>query len=97
MLLSGSAPLSKDTIEFLKICFSCSFQEGYGLTETLATSVTLPEDKIAGTVGGTTLNVELKLIDVPDMNYYSTDQKEGVSYPRGEICYRGPSVFVGYF
>lgn len=81
MLLSGSAPLSKDTIEFLKICFSCSFQEGYGLTETLATSVTLPEDKIAGTVGGTTLNVELKLVDVPDMNYYSTDQKEGVTYP----------------
>jgi len=51
------------------------------LTETLATSITLPEDKMAGTVGGTTLNVELKLVDVPDMNYFSTDMKDGVNYP----------------
>lgn len=67
------------------------------MTETLATSITLPEDKVAGTVGGTTLNVELKLVDVPDMNYFSSDMRDGVNYPRGEICYRGPSVFVGYF
>ncbi len=80
-MISGSAPLSKDSIAFLKICFSCPFQEGYGLTETLATSITYPEDKAAGTVGGTTMNVELKLVDVPDMNYYSTDKRDEVSYP----------------
>ncbi len=53
MLISGSAPLSKDTIDFLKICFSAPFSEGYGLTETLYTSSTWPADKRAGIVGGT--------------------------------------------
>ena len=32
------------------------------------------------------------------MNYLSTDKNEkGIDMPRGEVCIRSPSTFVGYY
>jgi len=43
-------------------------------------------------------NIEIKLIDIPEMNYFTTDVDEnGRSMPRGEICMRGKSIFCGYY
>lgn len=36
MMLSGGAPLSADTEEFMNVCFCCPVGQGYGLTETCA-------------------------------------------------------------
>ena len=39
----------------------------------------------------------MKLEDVPEMDYFSTDRRDGESYPRGEICFKGGGAMKGYF
>uniref|UniRef100_A0A7S3KDD5 AMP-dependent synthetase/ligase domain-containing protein n=1 Tax=Euplotes crassus TaxID=5936 RepID=A0A7S3KDD5_EUPCR len=39
----------------------------------------------------------MKLVDVPEMDYLSTDMRNGENYPRGEICFKGGGAFQGYF
>lgn len=99
MMITGSAPISKDVINFLKIAFCCPFYEGYGQTETAGGScITFSEDGESGHVGGVLPQHELKLVDIPEMDYFSTDVDEkGNPYPRGEICFKGHSNFRGYF
>lgn len=99
IMVTGSAPMSKEAQDFIKICFSCPLLEGYGLTETIAgTTMTYVNDHRGGCVGGPVGSIELKLVDVPAMGYLSTNTDEnGNSRPGGEICIRGNSVFSGYF
>jgi long-chain acyl-CoA synthetase len=96
--VTGSAPISKEVMNFLKIAFCCPIIEGYGQTETTAASCcTLPNDPETGHVGGVLPSSFLKLVDVPDMDYLHTDKKDGETYPRGEICFKGSGNFEGYF
>ena len=99
LMVTGSAPISHDTLNYLKVCFSCPILEGYGSTECCA-ACTLSEigDFKGNSVGGPISAAEIKVVDVPELNYKSTDIDEnGISTPRGEICVRGPIRFKGYF
>ncbi|XP_039000407.1 long chain acyl-CoA synthetase 6, peroxisomal-like isoform X2 [Hibiscus syriacus] len=93
-MVSGASPLSSDVMDFLKICFGGHVIEGYGMTETSCVISVMEEgDILSGHVGSPNPACEIKLVDVPEMNYTSDDQP----YPRGEICVRGPIVFQGYY
>ncbi|CAI9118523.1 OLC1v1020106C2 [Oldenlandia corymbosa var. corymbosa] len=93
-MVSGASPLSPDVMDFLRVCFGCQVVEGYGMTETSCVISNMDEnDLLSGHVGAPNPACEIKLADVPEMNYTSDDQP----YPRGEICVRGPIVFQGYY
>ncbi|XP_018716866.2 long chain acyl-CoA synthetase 7, peroxisomal-like [Eucalyptus grandis] len=93
-MVSGASPLSSDVADFLRVCFGCQVLEGYGMTETSCVISCMDEgDTLSGHVGSPNPACEIKLVDVPEMNYTSEDQP----YPRGEICVRGPIVFQGYY
>ncbi|KAF9899569.1 hypothetical protein BX616_002949 [Lobosporangium transversale] len=93
-IVSGSAPIAPDVIDFLRICFSADVYEGYGQTEQAAgLAISYRGDLTPGQVGPPQLCVEVKLRDIPSMNYTSQDKP----FPRGEIMLRGYSVFTGYY
>ncbi|KAF9501285.1 long-chain-fatty-acid-CoA ligase [Pleurotus eryngii] len=95
LIITGSAPTSVEEMNFLRILLCCEMNEGYGMTENAATcSKTWPNDpRSSGTVGAPHPINEVKLVDVPEMAYMSSDQPN----PRGEICTRGLNSFSGYY
>ncbi|MDP2438012.1 MAG: AMP-binding protein [archaeon] len=91
--ISGGAPLGADTHKFVQVCFGCPVLQGYGLTESCAAAtIALLNDHESGHVGAPLSCIEIKLVDVPDMNYSSTHNP-----PTGEIWLRGPCISSGYY
>ncbi|KAG0355353.1 hypothetical protein BGZ54_001184, partial [Gamsiella multidivaricata] len=93
LILTASAPISAEILGFTRVAFCCEVVEAYGQTEgTGAATNTLIGETEAGHVGPPQVCCEIKLEDVPELNYFATDKP----YPRGELCVRGPSVISGY-
>ncbi|EER06432.1 Long-chain-fatty-acid--CoA ligase, putative [Perkinsus marinus ATCC 50983] len=104
LVASGSAPLATHVMDFLRVFFGCAVAEGYGQTEcTCLATYSHPHDFTTGHVGQPVCCMDIKLFDVPEMGYLSTDTQHGSGDAaieckgRGEICFRGPSVFQGYY
>ena len=98
-MLIGSAPMDSYILNFLRCALSCEIVEGYGQTEDAAgILLTRTYDPVAGHLGGPGYSAELKLIDVPELEYKSTDVDPETKKwrPRGELCVRGPVLFKGY-
>ncbi|VDO72573.1 unnamed protein product [Haemonchus placei] len=90
-MATGSAPISAEVLETCRIAMGVTIIEGYGQTEcTAMATMTWPGDWTGGHCGGVAPCCNIKLIDVPDLNYYAKDGK-------GEIMIRGPSVTKGYY
>lgn len=75
--------------------FVDSAASSYGMTENAATCAkTWPGDTNAsGTIGPPQAVNEVKLIDIPAMNYTSEDKPN----PRGELLVRGVNCFTTYY
>lgn len=100
--VTGAAPMPGYLMEFMKLVTGCPMLQGYGLTETTAQgTVSLPEDTTVGHIGIPPMACEVRLKDVPEMNYLHTDTLivDGKEFqtPRGEIQIRGEVVFKGYY
>lgn len=93
IMATGAAPMPAYLMDFLKVAFKSGVYQGYGMTENAAAAmVTPPEYLGSGTVGGPLPSTEVKLMDVPEMGYFATNDPPG-----GEVCLRGPNVFKGYY
>lgn len=92
-MISGSAPISKDVLDFLKICFITEIINGYGMTEGCGASTAAKFfDPESGHVGGPLQNTKIRLRDLPEMGYSTNSNPK-----RGEICFKGASISNGYF
>lgn len=100
-LISGSAPLAENVMMFFRCMLGVPVVEGYGQTEGCAgaTIVSSEDMTTVGHVGGPLGCIEMVLIDVPEMGYLHTDtmHRGEPCQGRGEVCIRGPNVFVGYY
>lgn len=91
-LITGSAPISKDTLLFLRSCLDIGMRQGYGSTESFAgVCLSEPYERDPGSCGAIGLTAECRLKDVPEMNYFIKKEL------KGELQLRGPQVFSRYF
>jgi long-chain acyl-CoA synthetase len=88
-VVSTSAPLSPEVCRFARAAFSCFFIEAYGQTECVIGCWQTIRDIESGETGIPTPFNHVKLVDVPEKEYYANDRV-------GEICIRSRAVFSGY-
>ncbi|KAG2207474.1 hypothetical protein INT47_004222 [Mucor saturninus] len=91
--LSGGAPVSAETQEFLSLA-ACPILQGYGMTESVGMcAIMAPEQWALCEVGAPVPCVEVKLVDQPEVGYLHTNLPRA----QGEIWIRGPSITSGYY
>ena len=99
LMITASAPISNEVKAFFINALGVPMLEAYGQTENSGlANLTMIDDNINGHVGGICVSLEEKLVDIPDMNYLTSDVDEnGKPTPRGEVCLRGFGVIPGYY
>ncbi|XP_008560358.1 long-chain-fatty-acid--CoA ligase 5 isoform X2 [Microplitis demolitor] len=91
LIVVGSAPLAGNVLTFARCALGCLIVEGYGQTECCAPiTLTIQGDYIPEHVGPPVACCCIKLVDVPEMEYWAANNQ-------GEVCVKGTNVFYGYY
>ncbi|KAH7083786.1 hypothetical protein FB567DRAFT_529921 [Paraphoma chrysanthemicola] len=91
IVMNGGGAIAEDTLQFLSFAI-CPVLNAYGLTETAGMGAIVdPLAWTSGSLGRTPGSVEVKLVDVPDLNYLTSNTP-----PQGEVWIRGNAVISGY-
>lgn len=94
IMISGGAPLSSDTHEFIRNSLCTTLLQGYGLTETTAGATLMEElDLSLGRSGVPVTTSFMRIINWDEGNYKVTNKP----YPQGEVIVGDQNVCVGYF
>src|SRR5271157_1904169 len=83
--MTGSAPISPELKEWVESLIEMHLLDGYGSTEA---GMVLFDGQVQRPPV-----VDYKLVDVPDLGYFSTDRP----YPRGELLLKTENMFPGYY
>ncbi|CQD22149.1 acyl-CoA dehydrogenase [Mycobacterium europaeum] len=83
--MTGSAPTSPDLRTWVESLLEMHLMDGYGSTEA---GMVLFDGEIQRPPV-----IDYKLVDVPDLGYFSTDRP----HPRGELLLRTENMFPGYY
>ncbi|MHC1402961.1 carboxylic acid reductase [Mycobacterium avium] len=83
--MTGSAPISPELRNWVESLLEMHLMDGYGSTEA---GMVLFDGEIQRPPV-----IDYKLVDVPDLGYFSTDRP----HPRGELLLRTENMFPGYY
>lgn len=96
--VSAAAPMDSNMMEEFRILLSIRFLQGYGQTESAGPlSISYYDDTFPGSSGPPMQCSIAKVVDVPEMEYFSTDLTDGQPTPRGELCIQGTHLAREYF
>ncbi|SCX23786.1 carboxylic acid reductase [Mycolicibacterium fluoranthenivorans] len=83
--MTGSAPITDALKSWVESFLGIHLREGYGSTEA---GMVFFDGRVQRPP-----TIDYKLVDVPDLGYYHTDQP----YPRGELLVKTVNLFPGYY
>jgi fatty acid CoA ligase FadD9 len=83
--MTGSAPISAEMRTFVESLLDLHLTDGYGSTEAGAV---FADGKVSRPPV-----IDYKLVDVPELGYFRTDQP----HPRGELLVKSETLFPGYY
>lgn len=94
LMLSGGAPLSQETHDYIRVAFGVDLVQGYGLTESCACATIMDSgDLSTGASGPPLQGVKVRLVNWEEGGYRVTD----TPLPRGEIILGGGNIATGYY